>query len=156
LVACQATFAYFFFDALTDNFVNVFPVLDSVGQYRLNDGFQSTGNSVNQVIALFLAEDFIEQNVGLDEVAVIFTQGVGRTNQFAIGFPGHIYCAFFIRPGVTNHVWYIWTTGTSVLEPHVAFEVVSVVLVDWTVDWRLLEVDADAVALSICIGEVAA
>src|SRR5699024_2603411 len=130
--------------------------LDSVGQYRLNGGFQYTGNSVNEVIALFVTDDLLDQNVGWDEVAVIFTQGVGRTNQFAIGFPGHIYCAFFIRPGVTKRVLYIWTTGTSVLEPHVAFEVVSVDFVDWTVDWQLLEVGADAVALSLCVAEVAA
>src|SRR5699024_887110 len=113
-----------FLDALTDRFVDVFPVLDSVGKYRFDDGFQGTGNGLYQTIAFFLAEDFIDQDVWLDEVAVVFTQGVCLTDQVTIGFPGHIDCTFFVGPRVTKGVWYVWTTSAGVFEPHAALEVV--------------------------------
>lgn len=47
LVACGTALTDAVFDALTDGFVNVLPVLDSVGQHRFDHGFQSTGNGVD-------------------------------------------------------------------------------------------------------------
>src|SRR5699024_8123849 len=80
LIASRTALTDAVFNALTDGFVNVLPVLDSVGQHGFDHGFKGTGNCVDQAVAFFLGEDFVDQNVGLDEVAVVFTQGVCLTD----------------------------------------------------------------------------
>src|SRR5690625_1199434 len=156
LIATGAAVADYVFDTLTDGFVNVLPVLDRVGQARFDDGFKCSRNGFDQTVALFLGEDFVDQDVGLTEVVVVYTQCVGLTDQFTVVLPSHVNSAFFIGPGVTERVRVIDRAVAGVVVPHGAFEVVGVDFDLRTVDRQLLEVGTDTVALRILVGEVTA